>query len=134
MVDKKGKNIAIGTLVGLGVGFVAGILTAPKSGKETREDIKTAAIKTKAQAEKAIKTLLSELNTLLSKGEELIKETKAGAQSSLSKAVSRAKLAKEQVREVLSALHEGDAEDKDLKDAITEATNAIDALKKFLAK
>jgi gas vesicle protein len=38
-VSKKGK-FGIGLLLGAAVGAVAGILTAPKSGKETREDLK----------------------------------------------------------------------------------------------
>ena len=36
-------NVAIGTAVGLLLGAAAGILLAPKSGKETRQDIKKAA-------------------------------------------------------------------------------------------
>lgn len=42
----KGK-FAIGALLGAAAGFVAGILTAPKSGKETREDLKDTAVKVK---------------------------------------------------------------------------------------
>jgi gas vesicle protein len=45
----KGK-FAIGALLGAAAGFVAGILTAPKSGKETREDIKDTAVKAKNTA------------------------------------------------------------------------------------
>jgi len=45
----KGK-LAIGALIGAGAGFVAGILTAPKSGKETRADIKSKASDVKAKA------------------------------------------------------------------------------------
>ena len=36
---KKGMNIALGAIAGAAIGVVAGVLTAPKSGKETREDI-----------------------------------------------------------------------------------------------
>jgi gas vesicle protein len=36
-------NVVVGTTVGVVLGAVAGILLAPKSGKETREDIKTVA-------------------------------------------------------------------------------------------
>ena len=42
----KGK-IVLGTIFGAVAGFAAGILSAPKSGKETRQDIKDAAKKTK---------------------------------------------------------------------------------------
>lgn len=35
----KGK-VALGAIIGAAAGVVAGILTAPKSGKETRADLK----------------------------------------------------------------------------------------------
>ncbi len=47
----KGK-FAIGALIGAAIGAAAGILTAPKSGKETREDLKKKADSVKADAEK----------------------------------------------------------------------------------
>lgn len=47
----KGK-FAIGALFGAAVGLVAGLLTAPKSGKETRADIKAKASDIKNQAAK----------------------------------------------------------------------------------
>ena len=44
------------TVVGAAVaGFAAGILTAPKSGKETRADLKKKASEVKAKAEKTAK-------------------------------------------------------------------------------
>jgi gas vesicle protein len=45
----KGK-FALGALIGAGAGLIAGILTAPKSGKETRADIKAKASDVKAKA------------------------------------------------------------------------------------
>lgn len=45
----KGK-IAIGALVGAAAGFVAGLVTAPKSGKETRADIAKKAQELKHEA------------------------------------------------------------------------------------
>lgn len=47
----KGK-FALGALIGAGIGLVAGLLTAPKSGKETRADIKKKAGEIKDQAVK----------------------------------------------------------------------------------
>ena len=54
--DKKSGagKFALGALIGAAVGTVAGILTAPKSGKETRDDIKRKAGEAKdAAGEKA---------------------------------------------------------------------------------
>ena len=38
-------------VIGAAAGFAAGILTAPKSGKETRKDLKKKAVKLKADTE-----------------------------------------------------------------------------------
>lgn len=43
---------AFNTLIAAAAGFAAGILLAPKSGKETREDIKAKALDAKGEAEK----------------------------------------------------------------------------------
>lgn len=40
---KKSKNIAVGATVGILAGLAGGLLFAPKSGKETRENIKDSA-------------------------------------------------------------------------------------------
>jgi gas vesicle protein len=43
----KGNKLAIGAIIGAAAGIVAGVLTAPKSGKETRDDIKRKASEAK---------------------------------------------------------------------------------------
>jgi len=40
--------------------------------------------------------------------------------------------AKEKVREIISALHEGDADDPDLKKALGDAKNALKNLEKYV--
>jgi gas vesicle protein len=47
----KGKFV-VGALIGAAAGLVAGLLTAPKSGKETRADIKEKAAELKSEAAK----------------------------------------------------------------------------------
>lgn len=46
----KTNKLALGAIVGAAVGIAAGILTAPKSGKETRDDIKQKASDAKRKA------------------------------------------------------------------------------------
>lgn len=46
----KGSKFAVGAILGAATGIVAGVLTAPKSGKETRDDIKRKAVELKDQA------------------------------------------------------------------------------------
>lgn len=50
----KGK-LALGALIGAAAGFISGILLAPKSGKETRDEIKKDALKVKVAVEKEVK-------------------------------------------------------------------------------
>jgi gas vesicle protein len=132
--DSTGKKIAIGAAVAGVAGFVAGILTAPKSGKETRTDIKNAAVKAKSEAEKNLKNIHSELNTRLAdvkaKGEEL----SGKAKEEYEMIVEKAKGAKEKVRQVLSSIHDGDAEDPDLKQALKDAKDSLKNLEKFIKR
>jgi gas vesicle protein len=58
---KKIKNIAALTGIAAGAGYLVGILTAPKSGRKTRSDIKKTASKAKTEGEKKLKKLHSEL-------------------------------------------------------------------------
>lgn len=128
------KKLAIGSAVAAAAGYLAGLLTAPKSGKETRADIRTAAEKSRIEAEKDLKRLHTELD-------KVIKEAKLGsdrlsvkAQAELNELIEKAKDTKEKVREVLSAVHEGDAEDQDLARAVKNANTALKSLRKYLKK
>jgi gas vesicle protein len=128
------KKFAIGAVVAAAAGYIAGILTAPKSGKETRADIKDAAEQGVAEAEKQLKKLHTELNTLIGEAKSKSAELKGKAQDEINKATDVAQSVKEKARELLSAVHEGDADDKDLKKAIAEATKAVNHLKAFIKK
>jgi gas vesicle protein len=135
--DRKRENLkraAITGTVAAAAGYVAGVLTAPKSGKQTREDLKTAADNGRAEAEKDLKRAHTELD-------KVIKEAKTGssklgskAQKELGELVDKAKDTKQKVREVLSAVHEGDAEDRDLQRAVKNANNAVKHLRTYLKK
>ncbi len=130
----KAKKFALGTLFAAAAGYIAGILTAPKSGKETREDIKETAIKGKAEAEKQLKKLHTELNTVIGKAKDEASSIKGKAREELDAAISKSFAVKEKAREVLSSVHEGSADDKDLKKAIAEANKSLDHLKTYLKK
>lgn len=128
------KKFALGTLVAAAAGYVAGILTAPKSGKETRADIKDVTTKGITEAEKQLKKLHTELNGLIEEARLRGANVNAKARKDLDDVVDKAKIAKEKARVILSAVHEGDAEDKDLKRAIQDATTALEHLKAYLSK
>ncbi len=131
---KKTNKFAIGTVVAAAAGYVAGILTAPKSGKDTRKDIGDAAVKVKTEAEKKLKALHSELNELLDQAKSGAKKVQKGAGDELTSIVAKAQLAKDKAREILSALHDDDANDDDLKKAIDEVKQSIHHLKAYVAK
>lgn len=128
------KKIAIGAVIAGAVGYVAGILTAPKSGKETRKDIKDKAGQLMVEAEKRLKQLHTELNNLLNQGRKVADKLNGKARTELEKAMIAAAAAKEKARELLSAAHEGTAEDKDLDKAVKEVTKAVEHLKVYLTK
>lgn len=56
----KGK-FALGALVGMAAGVIAGILTAPKSGRETRADLKTKAYELRDQADEKTESVKSKV-------------------------------------------------------------------------
>jgi gas vesicle protein len=133
-MGKTAKRFAIGTLVAGAAGYLAGILTAPKSGKETRSDIKHAATEGMNEAEKQLKKLHTELTTLLNRAKDEAEDLTGAARKDYDQVASTARTVREKAREVLSALHEGGAEDKDLKKAIDDANKAIEHLKKYVKK
>ncbi len=132
--NNTGKKIAIGAAVAGVAGFLAGILTAPKSGKETRQDIKKTANNVKREAEKKLKELSAELTDLISKGQKLAKEQGGKAKAGLDVALVRAQEAQQKVKVVISALKSGETDEPELKKAIAEAKKARDELVKYFKK
>lgn len=133
-MGKTAKRVAMGTLIAAAAGYLAGILTAPKSGKETRKDLKDKTSKSLAQAEKQLKQLHTELNKVLDEAKKEAQNIKGKTKQEFDDAVNKTKVVKEKARELLSALHEGDADDKELRKAINDANKAIAHLKTYLTK
>lgn len=133
MAKNTGKWAAGALVAGL-VGYAAGVLTAPKSGKETREDIKNAANKARLEAERRLKELNADLSDALDQAKVKAKTLKGKALEELNKATAKATDAKNKVREMISAIHEGDAEDPELKKALSDAKNALKNLETYLKK
>jgi len=127
------RKLAIGAAISAAVGYVAGILTAPKSGKETRKDIKDKASATYAAAERELKKLHTELTDMIDEVSDRIASFRNSKE--VSDALDKGRDAKQKAREVLSTLHEGgETNDKDLQKAIKDATAAIEHLRDFLTK
>ena len=115
-------------------GYVAGILTAPKSGKETREDMKRAAQSGLSEAERQLKNLTGELADLLEEAKRRSATLSNNARQELDDLITRARAAREKAREVVSAVHEGDAQDDDLRIAVSQANSALNHLREYLRR
>lgn len=132
MAKQRAGKLAMGAALAAGIGYAAGILTAPKSGKQTRRDLQKAAVKAKKEAEARLKVLHSDLSDLIAKGKKQTKTATSKAKSELDEALVKAQAAKDKARQLLSAVHEGEADDKDLQKAIDEVKKATKHLKSFV--
>ncbi len=128
------KKVVIGSAIAATAGYLAGVLTAPKSGQETRADIKKAASKSVAQAEKELKRLNSELDKTLKQAQASGNKMSARTKQEVDALVIKAKVAKEKTRELLSAVRNGGADNKELDKAIKDANDSIEHLKQYLKK
>ena len=128
------KKIAIGASLAAVGGYLTGILTAKKSGRETRSDIKNAVQTGRDAAEQQLKESVTELNEALDKAKDLGEDLTSKAKAEAGELVARAKAAKDKAREVLSAVHEGQADDIDLNKAVVDANRALKHLREYLKK
>jgi len=133
-MSKSQKKFALGALIAAVAGFLAGILSAPKSGKQTRADIKATAAKALIEGERQLKNLHSELGEMVESAEDKAKTLQGKAKTEMNKHLATAQTAKEKAKELLTALHEGDAEDKELQATIKQARSSLNHLKTFLKK
>lgn len=128
------KKLKAGLLaVGIGVGgYIAGILTAPKSGKETRADIKTGAGKAKVATEQELKNAQQELSKLIDKAESKAGVLKVKSEAEKKKLIENSKKAKAKADEVIKSIKSKEVKDPDLKKAVADLKKAKDNLAKFI--
>jgi gas vesicle protein len=134
MGKHEGRKLAVGALVAGAAGFVAGLLTAPKSGKETREDIKQATTSAVRAVEKQLKVAHTEIQELVVKVREEAETRGKGAKKEAEELLKRGAEAQKRVKEILTAIHDGTADDPELQAAMKEAAAAKKHLQKFLTK
>src|SRR5487761_1205459 len=128
------KRLAVGSGMAAGAGYLVGLLTAPKSGRQTREDIVEVAERGRKEGEKELKKLNTELNDVIGEAKKRGEKVSNKTQTELKELMEKAMDTTEKVREVLSAIHEGDAEDQDLNRAIKNANRALEHLRDYLKK
>jgi gas vesicle protein len=124
---------ALGAVLLGAIGYVAGLLTAPKSGKDTRDDLEKTANRVVSEAEKQLKLIHSELNVVVDEAKKVLTAKSGDAKQEVSDALGMAKEKQDKVKELLSALRDGGASDNpELSKATTEAKKALSHLKTFL--
>lgn len=134
MSKSDGKGVLAAIIVGAAAGYVAGVLTAPKSGKETREDLKKSAEKYKQEAAVRLQDAKEDLSKLVEDASEKAQYYSEKGKKEVSVLVDKAKLAQNKAKDVLHAVKRGEAEDKDLQSALTEASEAKKHLVDYLKK
>jgi gas vesicle protein len=127
-----GKKLAAGAALGGILGYIAGILTAPKSGKQTREELANKAGDAKNSAEGQLQSAVDELNEALktAKGKSMALNAKARAE--FDETVVKAKDAQNKASQVLKAFKAGEADNPELNKAVKQAKQAISNLSKYL--
>lgn len=130
--EHNGKKLALGALVGGAAGYLAGILTAPKSGKETREDIADKAGEVKSEVEVKLQEAHDELNELLNQAKSKTVALGSKARDEFNESVVRAKDAKNKMAYLLKAVKAGEADDPQLDKALKQARQAKKNLGKYL--
>lgn len=133
-MDKRTSKFAAAALLAGVAGYVVGVLTAPKSGKETRQDLKDAAQTRISELEKQLKKVHTELSAQLTKVKSRAENLKGKAKKEADTLIERATKAKDKARETLSAVHGGEADDAELEKAISDAEKAVEHLKQYIIK
>lgn len=126
-----GRKIAFGAAIAGVTGYITGILTAPKSGKETREDIADKAVDIKDDAIDELENLEDGLGDLIDKTKAKTIALSSQAREEFNEAVIKAKDAQNKVRHVLKSVKAGEAEDPELNKAIKQAKQAKKNLSKY---
>src|SRR3990172_768897 len=89
--EHSGRKIALGAFFGAIAGFVTGILTAPKSGKETRADIAEKVSEVKQEGVEQLQNLHDELDELVQSAKDKTLALSAKAREQFNEAMIKAK-------------------------------------------
>ena len=110
------------------IGAIAGILFAPKSGKETRKDLKDAAIKANREAEKKLKNLHAELKEKSDEASVELDKLKGKTREELADLAKRAEFAREKASELIAAVRDFEADDDEVEKAIKDGKDIVKQL------
>ncbi len=131
-MKKPVKKIAKVAAIGAGIGYLAGLLTAKQSGKETRQDITNTTKKVKDTTEAKIDELHKELVGLIKQVESKVNTSKKTVKGGLATATATAKKTQAKASALINAVKSGKASDKDLADSVKNTKAAIKSLRNYL--
>ena len=129
--EHTGRKFALGAIIAGIVGYITGILTAPKSGKETREDIADKAEDIKESGQEQLQHAHDELDDLLKNAKTKSLALGSKARTEFNEAVVAAKDAKNKLGHLLKAVRSGEADDPQLNKALKQARSAAKNLGKY---
>jgi gas vesicle protein len=103
-----------GTIIGAAIGAVAGLLLAPRSGRETREQIKGKVLGTYQDVLDRLERMGEEMNGRVESLKEAAKELKGEAREESQELIRRAEVLKQDLRISATNLAKSGAQTKDV--------------------
>ena len=131
-MKKNSRNIIVGAILVGAASYVAGILTAPKKGKETREDIRHASVNLKISLENALKKLYTDSSRQLERALNVNQNLTAQTKKELDLLIASVKHAKDKIKVYLTSLREGEIEEEEITLLLTDGRDNTERLKFFV--
>jgi|GEM_PF-1812302 len=131
-MKKNSRNFIIGAAAIGAVSYLAGILTAPKKGSETIDDIRHASVKAKIGLEKSLKKLYSDSSMQIERALKVNQNLTAQTKKELDSMVSALKNVKESIKNYLTSIRDGDIEESEITLLLTDGRNNTQRLKLFI--
>jgi len=133
MPSKRIKKVIFFSTLMTGLGYIAGVLTSPKSGNELRKDIKQQTNDKIVKVEERIVIVETELNELIQSLKESANDK--NVKEKLDKSLDIANRTKAKVTSLHNAIKDGTlTSDSDIDKAIKEVEKAAEHIKHFLLK
>lgn len=133
-MNKDVKNVGIALIAGLAAGYALGVLTAPKSGKETRNDIKEASAKAYKIAEARLKNTYEDLSEVIANAGEQAKKLNKKGREELDVLLAAAHDAQGRVKQLITSVRSGDVTEEQFEDTVIAAQVAKDELQDFISE
>jgi gas vesicle protein len=131
---KRGQFVK-GTIIGAAIGAIAGILLAPKSGKETQADIKRKVRGTYDDIQRRLERMSDEVSGRVDSLKEAAKDLKGEAKEESQELIRRAEVLKQDLRVSASNLAKSGSETKDVavkqvKQLLSEGAGVMNELER----